>query len=73
VNSNWSSGLTVWDWLHSTLRTDVPQQEVKIGVPDHEGSHDEQLGRLIALPFTEGGAVPDYDGQLVRQPLSQLS
>src|SRR5690242_13050343 len=33
TDSNWSSGLTVWDWLHGTLRLDVPQQEVTIGVP----------------------------------------
>src|ERR1051326_886517 len=33
TNSNWSSGLTIWDWLHGTLRLNVPQQEIKIGVP----------------------------------------
>lgn len=33
TNSNWSSGLTVWDWLHGTLRLNVPQAEVTIGVP----------------------------------------
>ena len=25
TDSNWSSGLTVWDWLHGTLRLNVPQ------------------------------------------------
>ena len=33
TNSNWSSGLTIWDWLHRTLRLNVPQSEVTIGVP----------------------------------------
>src|ERR1051325_6150409 len=33
TDSNWSSGLTVWDWLHGTLRLNVPQQEITIGVP----------------------------------------
>jgi hypothetical protein len=33
TNSNWSSGLTVWDWLHGTLRLNVPQADVTIGVP----------------------------------------
>jgi len=34
MDSNWSSGLTVWDALHGTLRLDVPQDAITIGVPD---------------------------------------
>ncbi len=30
--SDWSSGLTVWDWLHGTLRLNVPQANITIGV-----------------------------------------
>src|SRR2546425_12475886 len=33
TDSNWSSGLTVWDRLHGTLRLDVPQADVTIVVP----------------------------------------
>ena len=33
TNSNWSSGLTVWDWLHGTLRLDIPQDAITVGVP----------------------------------------
>ena len=33
TNANWSSGLTVWDWLHETLRLNVPQVQITIGVP----------------------------------------
>jgi sterol desaturase/sphingolipid hydroxylase (fatty acid hydroxylase superfamily) len=29
--SNWSSGLTLWDRLHGTLRTDVPQASIRVG------------------------------------------
>lgn len=32
MNSNWSSGLTIWDRLHRTLRLDIPQQKIRIGV-----------------------------------------
>ena len=28
TNSNWSSGLTIWDRLHGTFRGDVPQDTV---------------------------------------------
>ena len=34
TDSNWSSGLTVWDRLHGTLRLDVPQERITIGRPD---------------------------------------
>lgn len=34
TNSNWSSGLTVWDRLHGTLRTDIPQDAITMGCRD---------------------------------------
>jgi len=51
TDSNWSSGLTVWDWLHGTLRLDVPQDEVTIGVPAYGDVRDVTLGKLVAMPF----------------------
>jgi sterol desaturase/sphingolipid hydroxylase (fatty acid hydroxylase superfamily) len=50
VNSNWSSGLTLWDRLHGTLRLDVEQSEIEVGVPAYR---DAGLGlpALLALPF----------------------
>lgn len=51
VNSNWSSGLTVWDWLHRTLRTDVPQKSIVIGVDNLRSDPDQALLHNLALPF----------------------
>lgn len=34
TDSNWSSGLTLWDRLHGTLRLDVPQEAITIGLPE---------------------------------------
>jgi sterol desaturase/sphingolipid hydroxylase (fatty acid hydroxylase superfamily) len=51
TNSNWSSGLTVWDYLHGTLRLDVPQQEITIGVAGYQTSRDVTLTNSFALPF----------------------
>jgi sterol desaturase/sphingolipid hydroxylase (fatty acid hydroxylase superfamily) len=51
TNSNWSSGLTVWDWLHGTLRSDVPQEEITIGVPAYRRPEEVTLPRVLALPF----------------------
>lgn len=51
TNSNWSSGLTVWDWLHGTLRLNVPQDEIVIGVPAYRSPEDVTLGKSLELPF----------------------
>lgn len=52
-DSNWSSGLTIWDWLHGTLRTDVPQEAITIGVAEYQDPADVTLPRILALPFVE--------------------
>jgi sterol desaturase/sphingolipid hydroxylase (fatty acid hydroxylase superfamily) len=43
TNSNWSSGLTAWDWLHRTLRLNVPQDQITIGAPPHRNSDQVTL------------------------------
>jgi sterol desaturase/sphingolipid hydroxylase (fatty acid hydroxylase superfamily) len=50
-NVNWSSGLTVWDWLHGTLRDDIPQDEIVIGVEGFHDPRDVTLPRVLAMPF----------------------
>lgn len=51
MNSNWSSGLTVWDVLHKTFRDDVEQQTIRIGVEDLNLPADVSLPKMLALPF----------------------
>lgn len=51
TDSNWSSGLAVWDWLHGTMRADVPQDRIVIGVPGYHDPADVRLEPSIALPF----------------------
>ena len=51
TDSNWSSGLTVWDYLHGTLRLDVPQQAITIGVPAYSTPADVTLTNSFVLPF----------------------
>ncbi len=53
MNSNWSSGLTVWDWLHGTLRLDVPQDAITIGVPAYRDPEEVTLPKVLAMPFEE--------------------
>lgn len=51
TDANWSSGLAVWDRLHSTLRLNVPQDAITIGVPAYRESREVTLLRILALPF----------------------
>ena len=71
VNSNWSSGLTVWDWLHSTLRTEVPQAALTLGVPGFLSGMTAV--EALAMPFHIAGKPPAYDRAPVRQSLDALS
>jgi sterol desaturase/sphingolipid hydroxylase (fatty acid hydroxylase superfamily) len=73
VNSNWSSGLTIWDWLHSTLRTEPPQAALTLGVPGFLGPFEPSAVKTLTLPFEVAGSPPEYDGAPVRQSLDALS
>jgi sterol desaturase/sphingolipid hydroxylase (fatty acid hydroxylase superfamily) len=53
TDSNWSSGLIVWDWLHGTLRLDVPQDEITIGVPAYRDPREVGLAEILKMPFAE--------------------
>jgi sterol desaturase/sphingolipid hydroxylase (fatty acid hydroxylase superfamily) len=56
LNSNWSNALTLWDRLHGTLRLNVPQRDITIGLTQPELG----LGKLLALPFGPALEVPPF-------------
>lgn len=51
TNSNWSSLLSIWDFLHGTLRLDVRDETIRIGVPAYHTRADVSFARVQALPF----------------------
>src|SRR4030095_3705999 len=53
TNSNWSSGLTLWDWLHGTLRLNVRQDKITIGVPAYPNPEELELEDILKMPFVE--------------------
>src|SRR5205823_14259040 len=66
TNSNWGTIFCWWDKLHRTLRRDVPQDAVTIGVAAYREEHELTVGKLFALPFRgqrpwrlPNGAAPD--------------
>lgn len=50
-DTNWSSGLAIWDLLCGTLRRDVPQSAIDIGVEPYRSPEDVTLGKMLAVPF----------------------
>lgn len=49
TDSNWSSGLSVWDRLHGTLRTE--RSDAPVGVPGYQQAGDGKLVQALTLPF----------------------
>lgn len=53
TDANWSSGLTVWDRLHGTLKLNVPQAEITIGVPAYRMPEEVALEKILEMPFVK--------------------
>lgn len=53
TDSNWSSGLSFWDWLHGTIRVDVAQPAVAVGVPAYRDPADLTFAAAVTLPFVK--------------------
>ncbi len=58
TNSNWSSGLTVWDLLHRTLRLHKIGHDIIIGVQAYQDARELTLPKLMEMPF--GGQRPSW-------------
>jgi sterol desaturase/sphingolipid hydroxylase (fatty acid hydroxylase superfamily) len=50
-DSNFSSGLSLWDRVHDTSWPDLRHDDVVIGMPTHQRPRDVSLGKTLALPF----------------------
>lgn len=53
LQSNFSSGLAIWDRLHGTIRLDSEPQHVTVGVPGYLKPADAALRRILTLPFSD--------------------
>ena len=76
TNSNWGTIFCWWDKLHRTMRRDISQDALIIGVAAYRDEHELTLGKLLALPFCKqrewrlpSGERPDR----ARQPADKLA
>jgi sterol desaturase/sphingolipid hydroxylase (fatty acid hydroxylase superfamily) len=67
TNSNYSSLLSCWDRLHRSLRLDVPQSRVTIGVAGFSTPEDVTLERSLLLPFREDPRLLPPAGAALRR------
>lgn len=51
TNSNWSSLVSWWDRLHGTMRLDIDQDALEIGIPAYQRPEDVTFTRITTLPF----------------------
>jgi sterol desaturase/sphingolipid hydroxylase (fatty acid hydroxylase superfamily) len=51
TDSNYAVVLPWWDLLHRTLRLNIPQARIVIGVPGYSRPEDNRFWHLLAMPF----------------------
>jgi len=51
TDSNWSTIFSWPDYLHRTIRLNVPQQAITIGVAGYQDPAQLTFGRVIEMPF----------------------
>jgi len=64
ANTNWSSGLALWDHIHRTFRLHKPQEEICIGVKGIDTEERVRLPEILMQPFRD---VPEVSAFL-REP-----
>lgn len=53
TNSNYSVIFSFWDRLHNTIRLNVQQEKIVIGVPSYTDPRELTIGNLLKMPFTK--------------------
>lgn len=79
--SNFSVVFVWWDRLLRTMRLNVPQQSIIIGIPAYDAGPDNAPGALLLLPFhtqpnpwrRPDGTHPTRDSEIADAPLTFLA
>lgn len=68
TQSNYGVVLSLWDRLHRTLRLNVPQQEVEIGVPAYPDAAAQTVRHLLTMPTDPLRPWARPDGAIPNRP-----
>lgn len=66
TNSNYSNFLIVWDRLHRTIKLDVRQEDIVVGVPDYRDPRELNVVALLLMPFRRQRTRTSSDGNTKR-------
>ena len=69
TNSNWGTIFSWWDKFHGTLRRDIPQNAITIGVASYRDEQELTWGRLFLLPFQRQRPWQLPDGNIPERPV----
>ncbi len=69
TNSNWGTIFCWWDKFHRTLRRDISQDEITIGVAAYRDEKELTVGHLLVLPFRKQRPWRLPNGQYPDRPL----
>ncbi|MEX2335792.1 MAG: sterol desaturase family protein [Fulvivirga sp.] len=64
TNSNYSTFFNCWDRLHHTIRLNIRQDEIDIGVPSYRDPKEQTLKNLLLMPFGKQRPWQLPDGQI---------
>jgi sterol desaturase/sphingolipid hydroxylase (fatty acid hydroxylase superfamily) len=67
TDANWSTLFSFPDFLHRTIRLNVPQNTLLIGLPVPRGEKQLTFGKLIAMPITAGQPAAQRPVELTRR------
>jgi sterol desaturase/sphingolipid hydroxylase (fatty acid hydroxylase superfamily) len=63
MDANWSTIFSFPDFLHRTIRLNVPQDKIVTGLPAPRSEIELTFGKLIAMPITAGHAAHTRAGE----------
>lgn len=66
-HSNYSSGLSLWDRFHGTLRLSVQQSGLELGVPLLREPNDVTLAKTLLVPFASRPQLGDQPSDAAQQ------
>ena len=72
TDSNFSNMLTLWDRLQGTLRLNIPQSNITIGVPAYRDPNELGFRSLLTLPFRPQRPWRLPDGTVPERPHPSL-
>lgn len=67
TDANWSTIFSFPDFLHRTIRLNVPQEKLTIGLPVLRNENELTVRKLISMPITAGHPAAQRPTELMRR------